>query len=281
MSLLYECAHEIQKATGWSQERISAETGLGASTVSRMFRVPGYTSNEISYQLLLQLHEEVVKSPFPPYINHCFKQYQSHKKQNTTREFTDYLDFLEPLLENHKALDSHELIASGISWLLGNLCFDRAFYLRKGNLMEFSDSALLWYQKALNVLEYYNKNNRFITQKYQLQQYIVTTKFQRCKLNNCAYDEEICRWYLETDYLQTILTLIKEQPWQWRAARDGLIAAALLQDREQCRFFWQTMKKINKRFKNLDFVPAKDIQPISRDPKLAWFMAQIREHQNQ
>ncbi|MDY6994221.1 MAG: hypothetical protein SVR94_16680 [Pseudomonadota bacterium] len=48
MVSLYECVHEIQKATGWSQGRISVETGLHLSTVNRIFRLPTYSGNETS-----------------------------------------------------------------------------------------------------------------------------------------------------------------------------------------------------------------------------------------
>jgi hypothetical protein len=68
MASLYERVCEIKKATGWTHEQISVETGLHISTVSRIFRVPEYTGNKTSNQLVKQLYQEVVKSPFPAYI---------------------------------------------------------------------------------------------------------------------------------------------------------------------------------------------------------------------
>jgi len=55
MVSLYERACEIKKATGWTQEQISAETGLHISTVSRIFRVPGYSG------LLINLLNSYIK----------------------------------------------------------------------------------------------------------------------------------------------------------------------------------------------------------------------------
>ena len=73
MVSLYERVHEIKKVTGWSQGRIGVETGLHLSTVNRVFRLPLYAGNETSKRLITQLHQEVVKSPFPKYLEQLFK----------------------------------------------------------------------------------------------------------------------------------------------------------------------------------------------------------------
>ena len=274
MVSLYERVCEIKKATGWTQEQISAETGLHISTVSRIFRVPEYTGNKISNKLINQLHHEVVKSPFPAYIEQWFEQYNIWKEQYTKKEFAQHLNMLEPLLLNHKALDSHELIACRVSWLLGHIYYDRAFYLKNQKVIKIVGSALVWYQRALKVLTNYEESS-LIVQKYKIQQCLVSTKFNCCDPGRRADSEEIRRWLLDMDYLQLVETVVTEDSWNWIAARNGLVAASILQDLEKCRFFWQAMQKVSKNFKNLEFIPSEWLPSIRQDSDLAWFVKQV------
>lgn len=274
MVSLYERACEIKKATGWTQEQISAETGLHISTVSRIFRVPGYSGNETSNKLIKQLHQEVVKSPFPAYIEQLFELYNAWKERYPKKEFAQYINMLEPLLLNHKSLNSHELIACRVSWLLGHIYYDRAFYLKEPEVMKQVESALAWYQTALKVLTYHEESSLTV-QKYKIQQCIVATKFNCCERSRRAESEEIRHWLLEMDYLQLVETVVTEDSWNWVAARNGLVAASILQNLEKCRFFWQAMQKVNKSFKNLEFVPSEWLPSLRRDSDLVWFVKQV------
>jgi len=273
MISLFECAYEIKKTTGWSQERISAETGLALSTISRIFRVPGYAGNETSNRLIKQLHEEVVGSPFPIYMEQLFKKYEYWKEQYTKKEFSEHLDVLELLLKNHKSLDSYELVACRVCWLLGHIYYDRAFYLKKSNILQITETAMIWYQKALDIL----KHHKGLTvQQYKLQQCIVSTKFNLYDPKDRLNNEEIRRCFIDMNYLHIVRAVIKEDYWNWIAARNGLVAASVLQDFENCVLFWNAMKKVNKNFADLDFKPANSLPAISQDSDLAWFVKRIR-----
>jgi transcriptional regulator with XRE-family HTH domain len=274
MVSLYEHACEIKKTTGWTQEQISAETGLHISTVSRIFRVPGYQGNETSNKLLKQLHKEVVKSPFPAYIEQLFELYNEWKGRFSKREFSTHISILEQLLLSHRSLGSHELIACRVSWLLGHIYYDRAFYLKEHEVMKMVESALTWYQTALKVLTYHEENSLTV-QKYKIQQCLVSTKFNCYNPNHRADSEEIRHWLREMDYLQLVETVVTEDTWNWIAARNGLVAASILQNLEKCQFFWQTMQKVNKNFENLDFVPSKWLPSIRQDSDLVWFVKQV------
>ena len=147
MVSLYERVHEIKKVTGWSQERIGVETGLHLSTVNRVFRLPLYAGNETSKRLITQLHQEVVTSPFPEYLEQLFKLYEMWKAGFSKQAFAEHLEMLEPLLKHHNALNTKVLDASRICWLIGHIYFDRAFYLRRDTL-RMADLALEWYQNV-------------------------------------------------------------------------------------------------------------------------------------
>ncbi len=274
MAFLYEYLHEIKKVTGWSQGRISVETGLHLSTVNRIFRLPTYSGNETSKKLIRQLHREVVQSPFPEYIERLFQLYDTWKEHLSKRDFAEYLDTFEPLLVQHKSLETEELVAARICWLMGHLYFDRAFYLKKGEITQQVNSALQWYQRALAILESHT-DQPLIVQRYKVQQCIVSTQFNACEPQLRSESEEIRRWLVEMDYLALVAAVVREDAWNWIAARNGLVAASLLKDFEQCQFFWRAMQKVSKNFENLDFVPATGWVSIREDRDLAWFVAQI------
>jgi transcriptional regulator with XRE-family HTH domain len=274
MNSLYECACEIKKVTGWTQEQICAETGLHISTVSRIFRVPGYMGNETSNKLIKQLYQEVVQSPFPSCVEQLFNLYDTWKEHCTKKEFSQHINVLEDLLKNHRALDSNELIACRLRWLLGHIYYDRAFYLKEREFITMVESALVWYQKALDVLAFH-EDKHLLVQKYKLQQCIVSTKFNCCLPSHRAESEEIRRWFVEMNYLQLVESVVKEDSWNWIAARNGLVAASILQNFEKCLFFWQVMQKVCKSFEKLDFVPSSSGSSIREDLDLAWFVGQL------
>ena len=274
MISIYERAHEIQKATGWSQERISAETGLAPSTISRIFRRVGYVGNDTSYQLIVQLHEAVVKSPFPKEMERLFNRYNYWREKYTKREFAEQVEVLEPLLKNHKSIGSPELVASRVCWLLGHIYFDRAFYLKIGNQVKLAEVAIGWYQQALEILSHH-QDKRLVVQKYKLQQCLVSTKFNCYEPSNRAENEEIRQWLRKMNYLLLVETVVQEDTWNWMAARNGLIAASILKDLAKCSFFWEVMQKVEKNFVDLDFVPSNEVPAISRDPDLVWFFKQV------
>ncbi|MDM8547731.1 hypothetical protein [Candidatus Venteria ishoeyi] len=273
MLSLYECAQEIKKETGWSQERIGAETGLGLSTISRIFRIPGYRGNEISKVLIGQLHDEVVPSPFPAYLEILLNRYEGFREKLSHKEFSEYLDSTEVLLLNHRAFSDGSLEGSRLRWLLGHIEFDRAFYLRRDQINS-TVRALDWYQQALGTLEDH-ADQKLLIQRYKLQQCMVSAKFNSCKPGTRADDPRIQQWLRDMDYLTIVEAVVKEDSWNWIAARNGLISASILRNREKCLLFWNAMRKVHKQFHNPEFTPSRDQLAVAHDPDLIWFRTHI------
>jgi len=273
MVSLYEYAHEIKKATGWSQERLGAETGLGLSTISRILRIPGYQGNETSRVLLEQLHNEVIHSPFPSYLQKLFKQYDTAKERLSKKEFTLQIEALEPLLLNHRALPQKTLEACRLCWLLGHIEYDRTFYLKQ-NPATSADKALTHYQNALDILDAH-RDPHLLIQGYKLRQCLVSTLFNQCQAGTRHDSEAVRDWLRRMDYLTIVAAVIAEEPWNWVAARNGLVAASILQNTERCLDFWHALQQMHRQFSDPGFQPAQDQAPILQDPDLAWFVAKV------
>lgn len=276
MSSLYECVQEIKHTTGWSQERISAETGLAISTVSRIFRVPCYSGNETSRRLVVDLYKQVVSSPFPKQIEKAFNHYDLCKERFSARDFAEYSEVIESLLLQHKSIDSQELISCRICWFLGHIYFDRAFYLKQKNTIALVQCALNWYQKALSILDVHSGHHLKI-QKYKLQQCIVATNFNCCEAGKRSHDLNIIKWLNDLNYIMTVKEVIRVDEWNWIAARNGLVAAAILHNFDDCIFFFEAMKKVNRKFADVDFQPSKDFPALKDDVDLVWFVEQLGE----
>lgn len=273
MLSLYERTQEIRQATGWSLERIGAETGLGMSTIGRILRIPGYTGNSTSRSLIVQLHEEVVRSPFPRYTDTLFNHYDVWKEQLSKRDFTGIQRTLETLLCNHRNLEENTLEACRLQWLLGHIEYDRSFYLRQDPVRSAA-RALEWYNKALAVLET-QSDKRLNQEKYKLQQCLVSTQYNSCESGKRAESPKIRAWLTQMDYLDLVKTVLQEVPWNWMVARNGLVAASILHEYKSCLFFWQALHTAHKRFRDPHFRPCNDHQAIAEDPDLAWFTKHI------
>jgi transcriptional regulator with XRE-family HTH domain len=273
MVSLYERTCEIKQATGWSQERIGAETGLGLSTISRILRIPGYGGNATSKALLVNLHEEVVNSPFPIYLEKLFNRYDLWRENKTKKEFSDLLETLQGLVSNHQALETDSLEACRLHWLLGHLSFDRAFYL-KFDAVRAAAKAIDAYQAALDILSR-QKSKNVLVQQYKLQQCIVSTQFNSCQSGQRHENDNVRQWLTDMDYLDSVKQVIKQDTWNWIAARNGLVAASILQNEHYALYFWEKMQNMNSYFIDPDFAPSNDLPSISQDPDLTWFMDNV------
>jgi transcriptional regulator with XRE-family HTH domain len=273
---LYERIQEIKQTTGWSQERISNEAGLALSTISRILRVPGYEPNETSRNLICQLHQELVKQPFPAELEHQFNLYDRWKEQYSQKEFAEHINSLEWMLRHNYLIETKELVACRLFWLLGHIYYDRAFYLRSA-AHDSANQALRFYEKALTVLESH-RDKKFLVYKYKLQQCIVSTKFNLLPADKRSGNEEIRNWLQSIQYLDLVAQVAEDNPWNWMAIRNGLVAASILEDYERCQFFWRSLRESNKRFEDLEFAPSKHMPAIADDPDLKWFLHKIAQH---
>lgn len=267
---LYEYLQEIKTATGWSQESLSAETGLGLSTISRIFRVPGYEPSVTTVTLIRRLHEEVVHQPFPSYLEDLIHLIDFHKERESRRDYEVFLNIQENLLVNNTLLEQADTPAAcRIAWILGHISFDRAFYLRT-HVEDAAATAKNWYEKALDILETV-ADETLNLHKYKLQQCIVAVKFNLLPPGERAKDAGFRQNLQDMKYLELVTAIAKEYPWHWMAIRNGLIAASLLEDKNACTFFWDALKNANKRFAEPDYSPGQHLPALNDDPDLAWF----------
>ncbi|MDY6992167.1 MAG: hypothetical protein SVR94_06110 [Pseudomonadota bacterium] len=273
----YQRIHEIQYVTGWSQEKIQEKTGLSLSTISRAFRILEYEGDRVTQKLIAQLHQKVVRSPFPKDIELLFEHYDFCRENLSENDFSRTQDALEDLLKNHKAFATSTLAACRLYWLLGHIHYDRAFYL-KMNPIQTTVAAQTHYQQALEILK--THFDYLIVYQYKLQQCLVSTLFNSCASQKRAQNTKIRQWLLAMNYIDTVKAVIEAEPWNWIAARNGLVAASILCRQAECWLFWQAMQKVHKKFANLNFRPTSKKRfwlPIAHDPDLIWFVKLIQE----
>ncbi|MDM8547450.1 hypothetical protein [Candidatus Venteria ishoeyi] len=267
---MYEYLHEIKKETGWSQERISIESGLALSTIGRIFRKPGYTVNETSNMIIRELHQRVVPSAYPEYLNLLFKQYADWKERFSKKMFREHMNTLEVLLKNHQALDAQNLNACRLQWLLGHIYFDHAFYFNRNAPDKWAEKASYWYQRALIILEQ-TEYQALTLQRYKVCQCLVATRFNQTKPAQRQNNPELRQWLRDITYLQNVEVILNDDYWNWMVARNGLVAASILQDMDYCQKFWKIMCAVSREFEDLAFVPGKEMGSILKDPDLQWF----------
>lgn len=267
----YECIHEIRKATGWSQHRISVETGLALSTVGRIFRMPGYRVNEISQRLLQQLHQQVVASPFPDYLEDIFRYYDFLKQQTSREIFSGHLRGIQNLLQQHREFDTDTLAAARIAWLMGHIQFDRGFYLNELPQRQAVEQAVIWYEKALKLLDKHQDKDLLIYQ-YKIRQCIVATYFNAIPSGQRMNSPLIRKWLKNINYIKLAKQVVSIDNWNWIAARNGLVAASILHDGVHCQWFWQAMQDANPNLRDPDFQPSNGVPAIIDDPDLDWFI---------
>jgi hypothetical protein len=260
--------------------------GMDEKTLYAHYRAPHRQATQHITHIIQQLHEQVFPNPFPADVEALLLLYNhlQQSKKHSTRDAD--IDSLEVYVRAQCALepDARRLRRARLTWLLGNIAFDRLAALRDSGQRELLArnklNAITAYQQALDDLECCDNNGKpldaFLI--YKLRQNILACYLNSVHENKRDSDPEIRQYLAASDYLQQSRLMLKQEPFQWTIARNGLRFCSLLQDGEGVAFFFNHLIAAYKGFENLDYSP--NSQPALRNSSsFQWAITHIIEPQ--
>ncbi len=295
MTTVFNKIHRLKQQPGWSWEHFLVEidrqfpAGLNEKTLYSHYRQPHKKPNTQVTKIINQLHEQCFPNPFPEEINRLMRVYNHlvgcKKHLSKDKDIEDLECFLKTQLQRDEANgEIDDLRLARLSWLLGNIAFDRIPTYRDNGmwqqLEEAKHQAIHYYQSSVKWLDAHNLAASCDAEKigesylYRARHNILACYLNAVPQEQRSHDQNILRYLRESDYIAGSKHTLEIEPYQWTIARDGLRFASLLHNAEDVKFFFQALVNVSKHFLDLDYKPL-NYGPISSGTDFQWAIENV------
>jgi hypothetical protein len=96
------------------------------------------------------------------------------------------------------------------------------------------------------------------------------------RFNKVMSPVELAALLREKEALLTLKNLLKDFPYLWQAAFNGLEQASMSRDDEYALWFFAELKRLDPGFQDFDYTLG-EVSSISAEPGMAYFHAKYRE----
>lgn len=290
MTTVFNKLHRIKNQPGWTWERVLEAVdrvhpaGINEKTLYAHFHQPHKRANGHVSKIVDTLHEECFPNPFPEDVNRLMGVYNrlAERAQRTgdEQEVDDLEYFLKSLLQRESPDEQVRL--ARLHWLLGNISFDRIPCYRdngqRKKLDQVRNQAVDHYHKSVTALVAHNERNpgRKVGAHHL---YKARHNILACHLNSVARDARatdpgVLRYLKESNYIAASKQTLREEPFQWSIARDGLRFSSLLRNAEDAEYFFDAMVAVSGKFLDLNYEPL-DTDAIARSADFKWAVANV------
>ena len=269
MPSTYNKIHRL-KAQGWTWPEFLAQIeqvsvhSIDEKTLYSNFRLPHRKPNKLLEETISLLHETFFPSPFPKEVEGLITLYNhlnSAKNLRTQEEDIELLErFVLAEIQQPEPESKKGLRYARLCWLAANMAFDRIAYCRDNGLTtklaENQQAALKWFQQAKLAIEHCKQSQGINVEPFVI--YKLTQNKLACYLNGLPsanrLDNHVLKGYIEdSGYIAETKTMLELEPFQWGIARNGLRFSSLLNNAQDCEYFFSALVTANKHFLDCDY----------------------------
>lgn len=271
----YTNAKELSKLDRWNVTRVILEAKAKRPTFYRLMKDPVSLPdphNEISMRIL-KLHRINIPSPLGA-LQAVADEVHLLQQSLPTEDYERFL--LSQLgLVKIKLPDNLETIEdAGICYLYGLIGYQLRFSLKcKDSKVPSVKEISAAYKKAHDRLKNEGGTHRILALKTAMTSIVIEFMSRPVKTRSVS-DDEIRQRILDENFLNMAEEILEYEEWCWKAARNGLIGASVLQDAEKCKFFWAALNNAHPSFEDPDYTP-QGLPSIRKDPDAWWFVENI------
>lgn len=270
MTTVFNQIHRLKLQPGWTWDHFLTEVdkihagGIDEKTLYGHYRQPHKKPTSHVSNLINQLHTKYFPDPFPEEINRLMSLYNNlvkcKKYLTLDKDIEDLQYFLCEQLKREN--DKDLLRIARITWLLGNIHFDRIPSLRdngkRQQLNEAQQQAIHYYQTSVTAIERHNQQNKEAVGTRYL--YKARHNILACYLNAVAQekrssDTDVLRYLSQSNYIPESKISLQVEPFQWSIARNGLRFSSLVRNAEDVKYFFTALIGVSDQFINLDYKP--------------------------
>ena len=269
-----------QQGLTWDQlgREISSAMGIAGAKVARntlrsIQSVPHYRPGKALVIAIDQVNEHHNPNPFPKGVNGLLQVCRNLMlaKNKQPRELILLKEHVIELLDS-SSLDV--LVQCRLHWILGNIYqYEmRLSRLSNANLNKtnaYQQQAVQHFKRAYNLL-----GSDFLIERYKLihNQFVcfVNAVEEMDRNNNAMLIDQLT----SLDYLDCAFEVIKQEPFQWEAARNALLYSSITHDREAIARCFELMIGANALFSDLAYKPFR-YDSILDDRSLKWALKNV------
>jgi len=250
-------------------EQVSVHS-IDEKTLYSNFRLPHRKPNKLLEETISLLHETFFPSPFPKEVEGLITLYNHLNSAKNLRTQEEDIELLECFVlaeiqqpestTEPEPKNEHSLRYARLCWLAANMAFDRIAYCRDNGLTtklaENQQSALKWFQQAKLAIEQCKQSMGINVEPFVI--YKLTQNKLACYLNGLPsanrLDNHVLKGYIEdSGYIAETKTMLELEPFQWGIARNGLRFSSLLNNAQDCEYFFRALVTANKHFLDCDY----------------------------
>jgi hypothetical protein len=271
MPSTYNKIHRL-KAQGWTWPEFLAQIeqvsvhSIDEKTLYSNFRLPHRKPNKLLEETISLLHETFFPSPFPKEVEGLITLYNHLNSAKNLRTQEEDIELLERFVlaeiqqPDSKPESEPSLRYARLCWLAANIAFDRIAYCRDNGLAtklaENQMSALKWFQQAKLAIEHCKQSQGINVEPFVI--YKLTQNKLACYLNGLPsanrLDNHVLKGYIEgSGYIAETKNMLELEPFQWGIARNGLRFSSLLNNAQDCEYFFRALITANKHFLDCDY----------------------------
>jgi hypothetical protein len=294
MPSTYNKIHRL-KAQGWTWPEFLAQIeqasvhSIDEKTLYSNFRLPHRKPNKLLEETISLLHETFFPSPFPKEVEGLITLYNHLNSAKNLRTQEEDIELLERFVlaeiqqPDSKPESEPSLRYARLCWLAANIAFDRIAYCRDNGLAtklaENQMSALKWFQQAKLAIEHCKQSQGINVEPFVI--YKLTQNKLACYLNGLPsanrLDNHVLKGYIEgSGYIAETKNMLELEPFQWGIARNGLRFSSLLNNAQDCEYFFRALVTANKHFLDCDYqLPGR--LSINQSDDFQWALTVIND----
>jgi hypothetical protein len=294
MPSTYNKIHRL-KAQGWTWPEFLAQIeqvsvhSIDEKTLYSNFRLPHRKPNKLLEETISLLHETFFPSPFPKEVEGLITLYNHLNSAKNLRTQEEDIELLERFVlaeiqqPDSKPESEPSLRYARLCWLAANIAFDRIAYCRDNGLAtklaENQMSALKWFQQAKLAIEHCKQSQGINVEPFVI--YKLTQNKLACYLNGLPsanrLDNHVLKGYIEgSGYIAETKNMLELEPFQWGIARNGLRFSSLLNNAQDCEYFFRALVTANKHFLDCDYQLPGGLS-INQSDDFQWALTVIKD----
>jgi len=255
----------------------SKKSVIARNTLRSVHNVPHYKPGKELVVAINKVHDHYNPSCFSPGVNAlmnvCRELMRKYRQEPLAREHLESL-----ALHIEEQLDQWQLpklIACRLYWILGNI---NQFNMRQARIKQ-APLASIHAQQACAVHCYQSAISALDPATYPMEHYKLQHNIVVCYINAVEEKQRNSNRSLATQlasiaYIEATEQVLKTEPFQWEAARNGLLYANIIEDRRAIAYFFEALIMANQHFIDLDYKPLGS-DSLLDDPSLTWAVQQV------
>lgn len=270
---------ELREATGWTIEKLVDEAGASRSTLYRMMKdLTGKpaANNPVSMSIM-RLHRKHI----PPLLADLQSIADDVHTMQGVLNSTQYESYLLSQFTLVKVSLSHKITDNAqfaiFYYLAGLIGYQLRYAVKSRNKATPTRKKIIQnYKSAANYLPD-EPAYQVLASKLSATAEIIDFMGRDSKTRSRDRDqiEKIKKLLSTSKFFLHLRRILEAEPWFWKAARNGLVAASVIQDENFCKYYWAKLKEADPAFKDSEYAPDKFLKSVTEDPDTWWFATEV------